>query len=567
MNKKWIKTIAMTMALTLSLGALAACGGGGGDNSSTDKGQMSVAGGEGPTTTESGKLTISVFNGGYGLDWLDAISAEYMRRNPQVEITYGRTLTDRSTQVTALISGAAEDDLYITTYNIHQQIFNNNKDKLADLSSVYTNIGSKINADIKQYATASDGKQYDVPWATALLGILYHESYFAQNELSVPRTSNELLALCEEIKTISATDVNGPYAPFSYSANVKDGQCYWDYLFKPWMAQYETKANYDKYWDAFDKDGVQYSMSVAEDYLGVLRTLEIYKQLLMPENGYCHEESQEDSFTQAQTRFLDREAQMMVNGDWIVNEMIKGDSEYTNEELADIAFMKTPIISAIVETMPMWNELDGVRYNPTVIANTETCISDTRKAEYDAALCAIIDYVDGVTTTKPTQVGNITISDADIERIEEARNIQVTMATGHNMVVPNCSDKIELAKNFIEFIYSDTGIALYANNVYGTGLPVSYTPEQIQTLCGESRLLTTAYELISDATLTFYQESKNAVFLKGGLSPTYYQGTNFIAEFGKLGINGAISAVEYYENSKANIALNWDNILDAAGIE
>lgn len=567
MNKKWTKMIAMTMALTLSLGALAACGGGGGDSSSTDKGQLSVGGGDSPTTTESGKLTISVFNGGYGLDWLDAISQEYMRRNPQVEISYGRTLTDRSTQVTALVSGAAEDDLYITTYNIHQQIYNNNKDKLADLSSVYANIGDKINADIKAYATAADGKQYDVPWATALLGILYHENYFKENNLSVPRTSNELLALCEDIKTISATDENGPYAAFSYSANVNDGQCYWDYLFKPWMAQYEGKASYDDYWDAKDKEGTQYSINLAQDYLSILRTLEVYKELLMPENGYCHEESQEDSFTQAQTRFLDSQAQMMVNGDWVVNEMIKGDSEYTNEELADIAFMKTPIISAIVETMPMWDELDGIKYNPTKVTNPETSISAARKAEYDAALCAIIDYVDGVTTTKPTQVGTIAISEEDITRIREARNIQVTMATGHNMVVPSCSDKIELAKNFIEFIYSDTGIALYANNVYGTGLPVNYTSEQITTLCGDSRLLTTAYEMISGATLTFYQESKNALFLKGGLSPTYYQGKNFVTEFGTMSINGAMSAVEFYEGSKESIAINWDNLLDTAGIE
>ena len=568
MKKRVISFMAILMSITLlsSVFTFLGCKKPNKGNDDLGKGKLEVVLGEGPTTTESGTLTISVFNGGYGLSWLDAISQEYMRRNPQVTITYGRTLTDRKTQETALISGMAEDDIYITTYNIHQQIFNNNGSKLADLSSVYNNVGNRINADVKKYATASDGKQYDVPWGTALLGILYHESYFKDNNLSIPRTSNELLSLCDSIVTLSGNDENGPYSPFAYSGKVSEGQCYWDYLFNPWMAQYEGETNYVNYYDAIDKSGEQYSMNVAEDYLGVLRTLEVFKELIMPENRYCHEESQEDSFTQAQTRFLDREAQMMVNGDWVINEMIKNGSEYSDEELQDIAFMKTPIISSIVETMPMWNEVAGVKYNPTLTNNSETCISETRKAEYDNALCAIIDYVDGVTNVKPTKVGSITISEEDIARIEDARKIQITMTTGHNMVVPSNSDKVELAKNFIEFIYSDTGIALYANNVYATGLPVNYTPEQITALCGSSRLLTTAYELISDAKFTFYQQSKNVVFLKGGLNPTYRQTTNFVAEFGKMSILGAESAVQYFDESKTEIALNWENILEISGI-
>ena len=44
---------------------------------------------------------------------------------------------------------------------------------------------------------------------------------------------------------------------------------------------------------------------------------------------------------------------MMINGDWTVNELLKSGA-YTKEETADIAFMRTPIISSIVEKMDLY---------------------------------------------------------------------------------------------------------------------------------------------------------------------------------------------------------------------
>ena len=68
--KVFKKVLALTLSL-LTASSLLACDRGG---DSTDNG-----GNGGSIGTGSIELKISPFNGGYGLDWLDAISAEFVK--------------------------------------------------------------------------------------------------------------------------------------------------------------------------------------------------------------------------------------------------------------------------------------------------------------------------------------------------------------------------------------------------------------------------------------------------------------------------------------------------------
>ena len=493
-------------------------------------------------------LKISAFNGGYGLDWLDALKEEYMKQNPNVVIWYDRTTVKRNDQLTALKSGVADRDLYITGFNLHGQLYDGIE--LVDLTDVYEEVGDKIIPSIKNQLE-HEGTQYAIPWATSTLGMLYHKDFFDSNGIRVPRTTNELLSAASTITTMRKNGSTNSYA-FAYSAFTETGECYWDYMFYPWMAQYEGTTNYELYWDCKLKDGTQYDLGIASEYTGILRTLEVYEELLKPSNEYNHYKFSEDSFTYAQGRFLDKEAQMMANGDWIVQEMKKGN--YTEEETRDIAFMKTPIISSIVETMPMWKETDEY-----------TSISATKKAAYEAALTAIIDYVDGVSSTNPVNrtYSGIKVSKGDVDRIKEARSITPTMAENHIMVIPQCSDRIAEAKDFLKFIYSQTGINLYANNVYGTGLPVKYTSDEINTIVGDSLLLQSAYNMLGDdCYLTFYSGGKNAVFSKGGLTPVYRTDKKtFIDVFSQTSASHYESAYTFYENSQMQIGVAWENLM------
>ena len=548
LSTKMKKMLSLTLALLMA-GSMVACG------SSGDGGWGDVSVGEGQTL-----LKISPFNGGYGLAWLDALKEEYEKKNPDVVIGYSKTIVDRSTQTTAIKSGSADADLYFTSLPVHYDLYHQ---YLADLSDVYTEISDAVNPSVVNWFKSGEN-QYAVPWASAVLGILYHKSFFANNNIQVPRTTDELL---NAAKTITAMRKNGStssYA-FSYSDNEDTGECYWDYMFNPWMAQYEGIDYYENYWECKLKDGTQYDSRIVSEYKGVLRTLEVYEELLSSSNEYNHRLSKDDDFTTAQFRFLDGEAQMMVNGDWIVQEMEKS-GNYDKEETEDVAFMKTPIISSIVETMPMWEEASNVQYTVDPDNNTGNAValSADKKAAYESALVAIIDYVDGTTTEKPTNVSGIVISDADIIRIQEARSITPTMVDNHTIVVPKCSKNQEIAKDFIKFMYSQEGIALYANNVYGTGLPANYTPDEIQGLVGNSAFLKSAYDmLVSDNTyFTFYSGGKDVTFTAGGLRPTYRtDGKTFVEVMISSAASIKETAYEFYKSSQTQTVINWENIL------
>ena len=544
-SKKMKKMISATLALLMT-GSMVACGGG--ENPDDD-----IILGEGQTLIE-----ISAFNGGYGLDWLDAITAEYHKLNPDVFFKYNKTEVKRGDQITALQSGSADKDIYITSLNIHQQMYNNLG--IVDITDVYTDIENNLIPSVRAWYEHNE-KQYAIPWGTAVLGVLYHKNFFAQNNIQVPRTTNELLSAANTITTMRTNGGTSSYA-FSYSDN--DNECYWDYLFNAWMAQYEGTTNYEKYWDCKLKDGTQYSSEIVSEYQGVLRTLEVYEELLKPSNGYNHRLAKDDDFTQAQFRFLDGQAQMMFNGDWIVQEMEKS-GNYEKEETEDVAFMKTPIISSIVETMPMWKEANNVQYtiDPADNSGDVVALDAAKKAKYEKALVAIIDYVDGVTATKPTDVEGITISEADITRIQEARRITPTMSDSHTIVIPSSSDSIDIAKDFIKFIYSDKGIELYSQNVYGTGLPVNYTPSEITTLVGGSALLESAYNMLDNAYLTFYNGQKNIVFSKGGLRPLYRSDAKtFIELFTATAASTYESAYQFYAKTQIQTSLSWETLVE-----
>lgn len=520
--------------------------------------------------SDSGKtvLEISPFNGGYGVEWLSALAEEYEAANPNVEVKFSKTVVNRANQLTELQSGVAYADIYFTgAFNIHGQLDGLLQNKLEKLDDVYENIGAKINPAVKDWLN-HEGSMYAVPWATSVLGILYHKDFFAANNIQVPKTTNELFQVCDTINRLRGENKTQSYA-FSYSGkDLSSGGCYWGYTFAPWMAQYETIEGYNQYYSFKDKEGTSYNSdynTISSDYKGILRTLEVYEELLKPENAYSnHVQANDDDFTTAQYRFLDGQAQMMMNGDWIVQEMAKS-GNYEKEETKDVSFMHTPIISSIVETMPMWkaNGDEGKEYtsDPQGVNNA---ISDVRKAAYDKALSAIVAYVDGETTTNPagTTVEGIGISQEDVDRIAKARKIVPTMSENHVAVIPTFSDQKEEAKKFLTFMYSDKGIETYSRNVYGTGLPVSYTNEQISEFVGDSNLLISAYEMLDGAEFTFSHGSKHYVFAKNNLTPTYRSdGKTYIEAFTTKTSSNKESAYTFYTKSQLQVIKAWDSLI------
>jgi len=110
------------------------------------------------------------------------------------------------------------------------------------------------------------------------------------------------------------------------------------------------------------------------------------------------------TFTQAQAQLILGNGLMMVNGDWLENEMKSVEDE--DENKYTFRMMNTPVVSAIIE-------------------KCET-IAD------DATLSRVIDYVDG--NLDRSEIADV--SDADIARIDEARHCRHSIGGQHTVGIP-----------------------------------------------------------------------------------------------------------------------------------
>ena len=196
---------------------------------------------------------------------------------------------------------------------------------------------------------------------------------------------------------------------------------------------------------------------------GLLEALKVYEKLVNPDNGYVGKTQAQINntsldFTSVQNKFLETQNKILFcpNGLWLEREM---EANYDPEEL-NVEFIKTPVLSALSEQLSYYSETRG--YSE---------LSAAEKEKYDAVLSDIIDYVDGTSTEKPKFNGQ-DVSDADIERVRDARAFN-SAAYNFNSVIPAYSTKIDLAKEFLQLMATDRGLeAMYA--ACGGSAPFEY---------------------------------------------------------------------------------------------
>ena len=160
------------------------------------------------------------------------------------------------------------------------------------------------------------------------------------------------------------------------------------------------------------------------DYVdpGVEKALDCLYSLVSPE-GYTLDGSNSTDHTILQTLFLGGEAMMMPNGGWLETEMSKNGTDLSDK---NFRIMKTPVFSGVVDVL----ELDT-----------------------EEKLIAVIDYVDdGEKGEKP-----VGISDEDIDRVREMRNLTYTSGMETNAFIPSYAEGKETAKDFLKFVYSQEG--------------------------------------------------------------------------------------------------------------
>lgn len=445
-------------ASVLALGMITSCG-------------ASLAGCN-KVSNDENTLEIFISDFGYGTEWLDDVIEKFKAQEwvknkyPMLNIPRTKKNSEKTYPADSITSGTTTIDLFFSTMTAaasYEKTDAAGNYYFEDITDVYQSsvpeeertVEGKMLPSIlsgKKYRTkAGENKYYAVPWVNGYMGLLYNETLMKQylgNDYAVPRTTNELLQMAKDIKA-SGTAENPRYA--FISATKVD---YWLYVFQTWWMQYQGVSEYENYWNGVNKYG-EYTSDIYSQQ-GRLEGLKVLESLIGRTTGFNHPDITTQEFTAAQSKMILGEALMMPNGDWFETEMRNNYEE--DENRYDIKFMKTPIISSIVETMELYTH-----------GNTKyTDLSADDRDAYDEKLQAIIDAVDNGTTDQ--LVG---VSEEDIDRIAEARKAIIGISS-HDAMIPSYATAKGIAKDFLRFLSTDIACESFMRSTNGASTAFDY---------------------------------------------------------------------------------------------
>ena len=258
--------------------------------------------------------------------------------------------------------------------------------------------------------------------------------------------------------------------------------------------------------------------------------MSVIKALL---HDYGYEAPSTLTFVDAQRAFLRGEGLIMVNGDWIYEEMRTAIGDYKKENiLARIGFMKNPVISSIINVLPKHS-----------VAN-------------DAELSALIKAIDAGNTALSGE--GYEVQQEDYDRVKEARNY-VSTEYLNQAYVPAYATAKDLAKDFLRFLATDLALNQYMRSTGGAALPFTY---DVQTK--DAAL----YEAFDDI-----QKYRNEIFMsdpafmpstRNEKFPLSYLGGLTAVPDGAMDseLAGNTSAEDFFQKQiKFYSGSNWDTVL------
>lgn len=527
--------LALICALALSLFG---CGG-----TQTEQGDSSV-----DTSGRSKHFTLCYYEGGYGVDWLQAVVNDYMENiNTDVAITLKSSTDNNSTREKIKTQMGTYD-----VYRLEVDMFNN-QNVLEDLTGwlemeVPGEPGVKVRDKIPQkwidYYTEGDAI-YQMP-ATNFLG--WNWSYnktlldetLGEGNYKLPNTTDEMFALGEELFN------HDVYLTTFVGNDTTGGADYLRYCFEVWFAQMTGMEGYNHYFNCEYNNNGTYEVAtdapknIEENRYAIEQTYAVAQTLCQGANGvdFVHSKCESLNFIDAQ--FLLRQGTFKGTEDYPIAfyyNTAAGDREmapYVADGIIpeqDVRMMKMPVISAITE-------------------RTET-IND------DATLSAVVDYVDGTTAQAPAGV-----SEEDIEIVREARTMMAELVCREFVITQDAQNKEEI-KEFLAYLTSDRAQKIAAQNC--GGLPVlnyGYVPTEEDMGFAVSEYARTAHEIAMQATIVDIAKFDKPVGLFMGLS-WYRDNTTSGGTLCKnLYTRQALGADKIYQSTYDSFASLWKDKME-----
>lgn len=329
------KTLAAVLAvLTASVCAFSVgCGKKNDKPSSEDKGDLSGVTynertGEIYADSKDGKTAIKIsYTPGFGDAWAVQTARSFLLSDEGKD--YYMILNNDS-ELTASISSKLESEVNLS--DIYFPLASNwysyaALGQLANLDDLYATtvpgesktVGEKIHGAWKTYGkTTSAGEEhfYVFPGNENITGIVYNKTMFDRYGWTIPETTDDLKALCEKI----VSDTKGKIAPFVYPGTVTGG--YWDFIGTNWWLQISGSDKLNEFMK-FESSDVFNPMKSGSPSEGKLEMLELFEDVIVKNRStYTLKGSASKTHRLAQVSFMQGQAAMIPNGNWIEKESL-----------------------------------------------------------------------------------------------------------------------------------------------------------------------------------------------------------------------------------------------------
>lgn len=398
------------LACMMTFGAAGCGGGSSAPNSTTD-------------------IQIYYWKSGYGLEFMQEIVNNFNAK--QSTYTAHLEYNADATTITSTL-GLGEDNTYDLYFTMLGSMMY--KDDFIKLDSVLEmtadgeskTIGEKYNQEILRGLKNQDGTTTFLSYGSGWCGIAYNADILNGTDYEVPVTTGELESLTMDLE--ADADLK--------KANVKpwiffnSGSGYWNYPMTAWQVQYD---GLDYYYENLlmleNENGESPDKEMLKKKDGRWQALKVAESIITPTS--IHPESTNTNHTKVQTLLLQGKAVMMPNGSWLLNE--SGESAKNT----NIKMMKVPVISSIIDVLP-----DG-------------SVGD------DGELAALIRAIDEGSTKLRSDNYSYEVTQADFDRVKEARSYMYNNGAETYTFIPEYSNAIDGAKEFLRYFYSDEALATF----------------------------------------------------------------------------------------------------------
>ena len=303
--------------------------------------------------SRGGELYITVYDGGYGTEWIDQVAKDYeAKTGTKVVWTADQTILDRiSTEL-----DAPSSDIYmshdITWQEFAEQGLLENLDDLyaSEVEGTGKTFKERLCAGAEEVSKLEDGHYYKVCYTQGAGSLVYNIDMFKANGWEVPTTYAELKALCQTIvdADLRTEDLN-KVVPIAWSG--ADREYYWDYIVFDWWAQLAGETAINKY-KAFKGDDGKYLtgyevFNPATNHKEFVQAYDMWHELIAQNPTYSNATPQAAKLVTANSLFASGAAAMIPYAQWAKYEIQKNSGiNFT----FDVAMMKTPKVSAESES-------------------------------------------------------------------------------------------------------------------------------------------------------------------------------------------------------------------------